>query len=135
MHDILVSKKSGKVNVAHQRSCFDSEYTMLCNYKYNAKQPLPDLSAYEPVQLSAEKLHQLSEQHRRYIKQNVPHNTIPSFLQRTEDVGVDSSVHTSMQQKGSRHCTYPGCNGSGHKPSNEMISVWEKLPPSSQEAS
>lgn len=33
----------------------------------------------EPVELSAEKIHQLSEQHRKYIKQDIPHYIVPTF--------------------------------------------------------
>ncbi len=114
MRDIMVSKKSGKVNVAYRRICFDGEYTVLHSYKYNIKQPLPELSLYEPVRLSADKVRQLSEQHRRYIKQDVPHYAFPSFLQQTQDSTVASSVRSDTQQKKRRQCSYPGCNGSGN---------------------
>lgn len=77
--------------------CFDSEYTMLHNYKFDDKQPLLELSLYEPVRLSTEKLCQLSEQHKRYIKQDVPHYTIPSFLPHTEDARADLPVLAGMQ--------------------------------------
>ena len=81
MHDIVVSKlRLGKTTVTHGRVCFNGGYTALHNYKFNAEQPLSDLSAYEPVQLSAEKVRQLSEQYRRYVKQDVPHYKIPAFL-------------------------------------------------------
>lgn len=102
MHDIFVSKKSGEVTIEHRRRCFDGEYTTLCNYKYNSKQPLPSLSPYEPVQLSAEKERQLSEQHRRYIKQDVPHYKLPTFLEHTQDPVAAPSVHSDTRQKKKR---------------------------------
>ena len=79
MHDILVSKKSGKIVVSYRNTCFNGEYAIVHNYKYNPKQ-LPDRSPYDPAQLSADKLHHLSEQHKRYIKQDVPSYTTPVFL-------------------------------------------------------
>ena len=118
MHDILISKKSGKVGFAHRKQCFDGEYTMH-NYKYNCKQPLSTVSPYEPGQLSAEKVRQLSEQHRRYIKQDVPRYVVPVFLNQQSQnpvsavVGVAHSLRDASQSK-KRQCTYPGCNGSGH---------------------
>ena len=72
MCDILVSKKAGKVDVDYRRMCFDSEYITLHNYNYNSEQPLPCLSLNKPVLLFVENLRQLSKQHRRYIKQDVP---------------------------------------------------------------
>jgi len=80
MHDISVSKlRLGKTTVTQRRVCCNGEYTALRKYKYNAEQTLPDISSYEPVVLSAEKIRQLGEQHRRYIKQDVPHYKIPAF--------------------------------------------------------
>ena len=111
MHDIVVSKlRLGKTTVTHGRVCFNGGYTARHNYKFNAEQPLSDLSAYEPVQLSAEKVRQLSEQYRRYVKQDVPHYKIPAFLKQTRDPVAASDT----QQKKKRQCTYPGCDGSGH---------------------
>lgn len=60
-------------------------------------------------------IHQLGEQHRRYIKQDVPHYEIPAFLQQTQDPTVAASARISdTQQKKKRQCTYPGCDGLGH---------------------
>ena len=98
MCEILV--KSGKVS--QWRVCFNGEYTPLRNSKYNPKQTLSAPSSYEPVELSAEKVHQLSEQHRKYIKQDVPHYLVPTFLQQspTQDHIVTSGTH-GRKRKGS----------------------------------
>ena len=67
MHDILITKKSGRVVISYRDTCFSGEYTVIHNYKYDPNQQLPNPSPYEPVELSAEKLRQLTEQHRRFI--------------------------------------------------------------------
>ena len=68
MHDISVSKlRLGKTTVTQRRVCCNGEYIALRKYKYNAEQSLPDISSYEPVVLSAEKICQLGEQHRIHL--------------------------------------------------------------------
>ena len=116
LHDILISKKSGKVTFVNRKQCFDGDYTMH-NYKYNCKKPLFTVSLYEPFQLTAEKGCQLSEQHRRYIKQDVPWYVIPVFLNQQYQNPVSAVVVVAHSLPDASHgknrqCTYPGCNGS-----------------------
>ena len=54
MHDILLSKKSGKVLATYRKVCFNGDYAVLRNYKYNPKHSLSDLSPYNSVPLSSE---------------------------------------------------------------------------------
>ena len=61
IHNILVSKVSGKIVVSYRNLCFSGEYTTMHNYKYDPKQQLSTLFPYELVQLSGEKVHQLIE--------------------------------------------------------------------------
>jgi len=68
MHDICISKNSGKITVSHHKLCFTDEYTLLSNYKPSHVQYLSDPLPYEPIILSDEKLRQLSDQHKKYIK-------------------------------------------------------------------
>ena len=81
MYDILVTKKLGKIVVSYRDTCFSGEYTVIHNYKYDPKQQLANPSPYEPVEFSAEKQRQLTEQHTRFIKQDTPIYTVPNFLQ------------------------------------------------------
>ena len=111
MHDIYISKKSGKVTVSHHKLCFADEYNLLCNYKHRNDQCLPDPLSYEPIKLSDEKLRQLSEQHKKYIKQDVPNYKLPAFLEEFL-LPIEAPVSSSSQKK--RQCTFPGCDGSGH---------------------
>ena len=75
------------------------------NYKYNCKQPLSTVSPYKPGQLSAEKVCQLSEQHRRYIKQDVPRYVVPVFLNQQSQnpvsvvIGVAHSLCDASQSE------------------------------------
>lgn len=71
MHDISA--------VTQWRVCCNGKYTALRKYKYNAEQPLPDISSYEPVVLSAEKIHQFGEQHRRLSKMSPTTKSLPFF--------------------------------------------------------
>jgi hypothetical protein len=114
MHDILVTTKLGKVVVSYRDTCFSGEYTIIHNYKYDPKQQLLNPSPYEPVELTAEKLRQLTEQHRRYIKQDIPLYTVPTFLQPAESSADTSRNGSGKQQKKQKLCTYPGCDGSGN---------------------
>ena len=116
LHGILISKTSGKVTFVNRKQCFDGDYTMH-NYKYNCKKPLFTVSLYEPFQLTAEKGCQLSEQHRRHIKQDVPWYVIPVFLNQQYQNPVSAVVVVAHSLPDASHgknrqCTYPGCNGS-----------------------
>ena len=71
MHDISISKKSGKVTVLHWKLCYQGGYSVLSNYKPRINQCVSDPVPYEPIKLSDEKLRQLGEQHRKY-KQDTP---------------------------------------------------------------
>lgn len=110
MHDIYISKKFGKVTVSHRNLCFKDGYK-LCNYKPRHDQHLPDPVPYEPIKLSAEKLRQLSEQHKKYIKQDIANYKLPTFLEEFLSPVVAPASSTSQRK---RQCTYAGCDGSGH---------------------
>ena len=96
IHDILISKKSGKV-ISYKDTCFNGEYTIyttnmiLNNYPLRLRLRINQLN-------SAEKLRQLTEQHRRYIKQDVPLYTVPTFLQLAES-NADTSGNGSGRQQ------------------------------------
>ena len=111
MHDIVVSKKSGNIVVSFRKLCFNGEYTALKNYKYSPEQAL-SLSPYDPVSLSHEKVWQLDEQHKRYIKADVPHYVPPQFLHLSPEPTVSTLPDHTGSKK--RKCTHPGCDGSGH---------------------
>ena len=120
MHDIYISEKSGKVTVSHRKLCFRGEY-QLCNYTPHNDQHLSDPLLYEPTKLSGEKLQQLSIQHKTYIKQDVANYKLPRFLEEffspivapaSNNSASNASTSNASQRK--RHCTFPGCDGSGH---------------------
>ena len=56
MHDISISKTSGKVTVLHRKLCYRGEYSVLSNYKPRNDQRVPDPISYKPIKLSDEKL-------------------------------------------------------------------------------
>ena len=57
-------------------------------------------------------------------------------INRQESLRVDSPGNSEIQQNNSRHCAYPSCNRSGHiDPARKQHFSWEKLSPSSKEAS
>ena len=114
MHDIYIFKKSGKVTVSHRKLCFTDEYTLLHTYKPVHAQHLSIPKSYEPMKLSVEKLHQLSDQHKKYIKQDIPNYKLPAFLEEFALPVVAPVAAVSSNSQGKRHCTYPGCDGSGH---------------------
>ena len=109
MHDISISKKSGKVTVLHRKLCYQGGYSVLSNYKPRIIQRVPIPVPYEPIKLSDEKLRQLREQHRKYIKQDIPDYKLPAFLIEEPRLPV-----ASITSEGKRHCTFVGCDGSGH---------------------
>ena len=120
MHDIYISEKSGKVTMSHRKLCFRGEY-QLCNYTPHNDQHLSDPLLYEPTKLSGEKLQQLSIQHKTYIKQDVANYKLPRFLEEffspivapaSNNSASNASTSNASQRK--RHCTFPGCDGSGH---------------------
>jgi len=52
------------------------------------------------------------EQHKRYIKADVPHYVLPQFLHLSPEPPVSTSPDHTGSKK--RECTHPGCDGSGH---------------------
>lgn len=75
---MLLSKKSRNILVSCHNVCFGGDYAALQNHKYNGKQSLSELSPYNPVPVSSEKVHELGEQH-RYIKHDVPNYKPPQL--------------------------------------------------------
>lgn len=121
MHDIIISKKLGNIVVSFSKLCLSGEYTVLKRYRHNLEQSL-FVSPYDPVSLSHEKVWQLDEQQRRYIKSDVLHYVPPQFLHLSPEPAV--SMSTDHPENKNRKCTYPGCDGSGHvNPGGKDISL------------
>ena len=99
MHDILLSKKSGKVFVSYRSCCFSGDYTLLRNYKYKLLQLCSDILPYEPITLSSEKLRQLIKQHRRYIKCDIPIYCLPTFLQQSSQPTAPSTNFATARKR------------------------------------